>query len=168
MKKSILVTLIILMAGLCFAAEPAVVDRNQAGKTMGYTALTVTSKGSVGSASNPFYVMPGSINPGSAVYFNYAIPFKVTPLAFGAAGSLTITPTTGKSLFIEGIVLYRAYGSGFFMSNSFDGFVRSFDSLAIGVYPMKIVYAANKTVSFYSTVTNTATDVFGDIWYREE
>ena len=60
MKKIILTTLIVLMAGYCMAVEPAVVDRNQAGKTIGYSALTVTSKGSVGGSLNPLNVIAQS------------------------------------------------------------------------------------------------------------
>jgi len=53
MKKIIVSVLISLFPMLVFAAEPPVIDKLQSSKMLGYMALTVTSKGSLGTTSNP-------------------------------------------------------------------------------------------------------------------
>jgi hypothetical protein len=142
-----------------------------------------TQFGSPGSSNNPIYTASGnpvtwaagaltvqitSPNADNAIFTNYAIPYQVTPLVFDSAAPITITPISGKSIVIEGVVIHRTFGSLFYMSDSYDNYIRSFDPAGFGTIPLKIVFPANTTVYFYSNVTNIAHDAFGEIWYREK
>ena len=54
MKK--LIVLFIFLISNIYCQEPLVIDKNQIGKTINYIAITGTTKGSMGTASNPLIV----------------------------------------------------------------------------------------------------------------
>lgn len=98
------------------------------------------------------------------VNVNYANPFGMRWLYFGAGKSISITASNGQRIFVESLTITNPTGISFYMTGSTDTTKLNFLADSKAVLPVKWLYGYAENVYFYTTESDT--DAAGIISYR--